>query len=163
MQEEINLSLETFSKNIQKEDVKNLAREIYESERVILLASHTTGNIAEIFQLFLLMARKFVEYYPQRHEQLSIISDLDENVLVLVFSIEGAYAQENEIMIPLMNSEARSILITQTSKSLYENEFDDIIELAPYVGLQSGKYKLLYFLEIVLHVYYDLYIKEHIQ
>lgn len=159
LEHEIHASLHEFMDTFDFSNAEKLSDAIYHAPKVILLASHTTGNIAEILQRSLLMVGKYVEYYPQRKEQVLAMDTLDDETLVIVFSLEGTYARAHEVIEPLMKSPAKRVLITQRPYMHQNTEFDKIITLLPYVSTQSGKYKLLFFIEVLLHIYYEEYVK----
>ncbi|WP_027108844.1 MurR/RpiR family transcriptional regulator [Lacticigenium naphthae] len=155
--EKVTEDLGDFIQKISLEKLDGICNQIHSAKRVHIYATFIPGTMAEILQHMLLTNGKLVEYYPQLSNQLIASRSLDKNDLAIFISLEGSYVMQKDLTLAITSSKATSLLITQNPEMKMASLFDEIVQLGNHDKEQSGKYKLLMFIEILMHRYYKLY------
>lgn len=146
--------LEKYKLDIDMMTIDRICELIHHYAVVHFYATQIPGNMAEILQHQLLTAGKFIEYYPVLPEQIHATEKLTKNSLAVFISLEGSYIMQKNLTLRITSSEAYTILITQNPTMKLSSQFDEIVALGNHGNEQSGKYKLLFFIEALVHRYY---------
>ncbi len=148
-------SCETFSYNY----LAKLSKMMFESERIIIFATQIPATIMLNFQHALLTFGKTCRYYPMHKDQLLQSADLNKNDLAIFVSLSGSYVSQKDITINVMNSDAKTFIITQNDHIKMSQGFDSIIQLGLSEDEIIGKYKLMIFIESLMQVYANKYVE----
>lgn len=145
---------DTFS----ADELDRLCDYIYNAKRILIFATHIPGDLANILQRGLLSTGKFIEFYPRKEHQMQVAKDIKKGDLCIFFSLEGTLLMEKAITIPAIISFSTSILITQNIHTKFSEHFTQVIGLGNHDSEAIGKYKLLFFIDCLLHHYYRKYV-----
>lgn len=150
--------LQQFRDELELSDLAYLADKIKTKERIYLYATGIPGEMASILQYHFLTVGKLVEYYPIISDQIESASQLQETDLAIFISLEGSHVMTKELTLSVTNSMAESVLLTQNPTMKFSANFKKVICLGSHSHPQSGKYKLLFFIETLLHHYFVKYL-----
>lgn len=150
--------LEQYLQEIDLQVIEHLCELIFQYPNVSLYATAIPGNIAEMIQHQLLTIGKYVECYPLILDQVNSSKRLDENSLAIFISLEGSYVMQKRLTLGITGSPAHSVLITQNPTMKLSTNFNEIVSLGSHSHVDSGKYKLLLFVETLIHRYYVKYL-----
>lgn len=156
--EEINQSLLLMQRTFSMSQVDQLCKNIKEAKRIYIFATHIPGNIALILQHAILTTGKFVEFYPRKEQQIRIANQVKPEDLCIFISLEGTLVMEKLITLPVIISQAKTVLITQNIHIKFSERFTHVIGLGEHDREQLGKYKLLIFIDCLINHYYHNYI-----
>lgn len=159
--------LDSYSKIIAKSirsidefELKNhidvLCKLIFEYKNVYLFATHIPGEIASIIQRAVLSSGKYIQYISDKHQQIQVAQTFNDNDLCILISMEGTLIMEKDITIPILSSNARSILITHNSNMKFSSAFDYVIPIGNHDPDFTAKYKLLLFADFFINRYFVL-------
>ena len=136
---------------------------IHDAKRILIFATHIPGDLGNILQRGLLTTGKFVEFYPRKEHQMKIAKEIQKDDLCIFISLEGTLLMEKTITIPAIMSSSTSILITQNIHTKFSQHFTKVIGLGKHDHETIGKYKLLFFIDCLLHQYYHKYVIQHLK
>lgn len=149
--------LNSYREEINLSQIEYVADLIHRHKQVHIYSTMIPGNMAEILQFQLLAAEKHIEYFPLFEDQLKMAEMLDGNSLAIFISLEGSYISNKELTLKVIASDAYRLLITQNPNMKFSNLFDTVIPLGSHHHEVSGKYKLLIFIEFLIHKYHLKY------
>lgn len=155
---EISTCLVQMQEIFSKKQIDELCTHIHESNHVYIFATHVPGDLANILQRGLLATGKFVEFYPRKEHQIQVANQINKDDLCIFFSLEGTLLMEKAITLPAIMSSSTSILITQNIHIKFSEQFTQVIGLGNHDHETIGKYKLLFFIDCLLHHYYHKYL-----
>lgn len=155
---EICQSLQSINQLQLTEDIEILCQYIHNAHRIFIFATHIPGDMANIMQRAFLTTGKFVEFYPQKEHQIKIAKHISKNDLCIFISLEGMLLMEKSITIPAIISLCKNVLITQNPQIKFANQFSQVISLGEHDNENIGKYKLLFFIDLLLNAYYHHYV-----
>lgn len=150
--------LQSYRQHLNLKEIERLCDLIHQYDHVYFFATMIPGNMTEILQHQLLSDGKFIYYHPLYERQLAFANQLDDQSLAVFISLEGSYITKKELTLSITGSEARTVLITQNPQMKFSSLFDEILPLGDHNREASGKYKLLIFMEMVLHRYFIKYV-----
>lgn len=150
--------LTQYSREINLHDIDYLCDLINQKNKIHIYATGIPGNMTEIIQYHLLTVGKYVEYFPLIADQIKLADSLKTDDLAIFISLEGSHVMTKELTFAVTRSPAKSVLITQNPNMKFATSFEKIIALGSHSRFQSGKYKLLFFIEALLHHYFVKYI-----
>ncbi len=145
--------LQQFENEIKISEIDFLCNLIYSKKAIYLYATGIPGSIAEILQYNFLAVGKFTEYFPVINDQIENASKLEKDDLAIFLSLEGSHVMTKKLTFAVTTSPATSILITQNPSMKFSENFNHVIALGSHSKAQSGKYKLLFFIESLIHRY----------
>lgn len=91
--------------------------------------------------------------FPSIRQQNQIPEKISDKDLALFVSLEGSHVAKREITLPITNSGATTVLLTQNPEMKLNSFFNHIISIGDHNIERSGKYKLLLFIEYFSHFY----------
>lgn len=155
----ISNSLSSFieTEELSLSELKKVSSLINEHQRVLFFATQYPANILLSVQHQLLTVNKFSQYFPLHKDQLQLSRELTKDDIVFFVSINGSYVMQKDITLNILNSDAYKILITQNNHMKLSSGFDRIILLGNRDDEIVGKYKLMFYLEQLMQVYYKEY------
>lgn len=158
--EQVAKDISAYNNNLYIDTFKELCRTIHEAHQIQLFSVLIPGHITSMLQHILLTAGKYVNYYPNKYHQLLSVEQLRNDDLAIVISLEGSYVLGNrELMLKIKQSAAKTVLITNNPEMKLSSIFDEVISLGDHGIERSGKYKLMMFVEMLAHQYFNLYAK----
>lgn len=152
--------LTIYQDEIKFDEINHLCDLIYQKKYVHLYATHIPGNIADMLQYNFLTIGKVLEFYPLISDQINLANHLDEESLAIFISLEGSHVMTKTLTLPITESAAQTVLITQNPTMKLSQRFDEIISLGSHSRVYSGKYKLLIFAEALIHHYFVKYVTD---
>jgi DNA-binding MurR/RpiR family transcriptional regulator len=132
--------------------------EIYQAQEVILVGYSSTLELAKSMQTSLMISHKLT-LVPEEEKLLNlIVQQATESTLIIVFSSFGMIFSKNADLInKITNTPAHSVLITQHTKNIFTNFFDQTIHATSNNYLQIGTYPLTFFIDFLVRRYATLY------
>ncbi|MGX6978228.1 MurR/RpiR family transcriptional regulator [Vagococcus elongatus] len=149
--------LNAYREEINLAQIEYVADLIHQYKHVHIYSTMIPGNLAEILQFQLLAAEKHIEYFPLLGDQIKMAETLDKDSLAIFISLEGSYISNKELTLKIIASDAYRLLITQNPNMKFSNLFDKVVPLGSHHHELSGKYKLLIFIEFLIHKYHLKY------
>ncbi|GKU25947.1 MurR/RpiR family transcriptional regulator [Clostridium folliculivorans] len=150
-------NIDLATETLKTEEIDQLVQYIHDYPSVSLVGLNTGQSITLDFQSELMVLGKFATVFVDIDKQLDNIKSLDENSLLVIFSISGGCSYNSRLSEALKQSKAKKVLITQnpatplleyvTKVILYGNEY------FPFVG----RYAFLYVKDLILMRYRFLY------
>ena len=155
---EIHESLNDVLSSLNMQQILNLAEKINHSESVILVGHNATFELAKNIQSLLFISKK-VTIVPETNEHIDeLIALSKENTLIIVFSSYGTIFNRNlDLITKITESNAYSVLITQSTQNIYTNFFDQSINTTKKIYLKIGTYPLTLYSDFLVRYYSLLY------
>lgn len=158
LSESITLSMEDLVSTFDLHIMNDLVDAVHDAKRIVIFTTRITGNLSLILQHALLTTGKFVMLYPQTHDQVHVAHNLTEGDLAIFISMEGTLLMNKAVTIPVISSNIKTVLITQSKKQKFSEHFDLIISLGNHEASRVAKYKLLFYIDIFINRYYNKYL-----
>lgn len=136
---------------------KYIAEEVSKHDSITLLSTHIPNNIMSIFHRAMLAQGKYINFIVDKHQQVFAAKHAKEGELFIVVSLEDTFAMNREITLPLVTSKAKKILVTQNEHMKFAQEFDKVIQLGDASEDYVGKYKLMFFVDYLIHYFYNIH------
>lgn len=163
---EITEMLSDIDKQITDSDIYELTAMLDEYQKIILICSNNTSDSLIKFQQELLFAGKFVFVISDVYKENKLMSELDEEALVVVISTSGTFAREAESWIESLNS--YKVLITANRSEQLGSQYHHTYQLSQnnidndLTGVY-GKYAIVYLFDLIAeHYFYTLQAKKDI-
>lgn len=156
--ETVSSSMDDLVENFDIHVVNNLVDAVYHAKRIVIFTTRIMGNLSLILQHALLTTGKLVILYPQIHDQIHAAHNLCEGDLAIFISMEGTLLMNKAVTIPVISSNVKTVLITQSKKQKFSEHFDHIISLGNHDVSRVAKYKLLLFIDMFINRYYSKYL-----
>lgn len=137
-----------------KSDAEFLSKEIMSHDSVTIIATHIPNNIMSILHRALIAQGKYINFVVDRHQQIIATQSAKKGDLFIVVSLEGTLTMERDITLPLLTSDAKKIIVTQNENIKFAAEFDRVISIGEASGDFVGKYKLMFFVDYLIHYFY---------
>lgn len=151
-------ALRNFSETIEFEKIDALNQLIHDNEHVVVFGIHLPGSFAKYYQYLMMTIGKFMECYELEEEHLKKSEIIQEDSLVIVFSMEGNYINSNkQVLMNMKKRKCRLVLITQNPVNKFINLFDEVIYCGELSMGKSGRYKLQLFMEVLFNRYIQNY------
>lgn len=132
---------------------------IYNSSNVYFFGSWLSGQLAEDFQHTLLLAGKYINYYPGFNERIEVTNRLEPGDVVVVFSQNGSFVMNSkDVIFQMANSQATCVLVTQNPSMKYVDYFNHVLTLGSQDSRRIGRYKLLLMTEILAQRYIEHFV-----
>lgn len=139
---------------IDYDQIDNLAHEIYSTPRVFLFSHSSSLATSKMIQSNLYSCNKLVYSAESEEKQRSYIDQMKEDDLVIIISTFGHYIHDRPLTVKkIMETKAKSILITQNKGIQEINLFDEVIIFGNDNCLETGTYSILLGLEYFVRRY----------
>lgn len=136
---------------------ERLSKYIMDYDSICILSTHIPNNIMSILHRGLLAMGKHVDFIVDRHMQIEKTKHAQKDELFIMVSLDGSYAMDRDVMIPFITSDSKKLLITQNEHMKFSREFDEVFQLGSVDEEFVSKYKLLLFVEYLIHYIYTNY------
>jgi DNA-binding MurR/RpiR family transcriptional regulator len=155
---EIKQSIDDVVAHLDYTEIDELLHKIYQAQEVILVGYSSTLELAKSMQTSLMISHKLT-LVPEEEKLLNlIVQQATESTLIIVFSSFGMIFSKNADLInKITNTPAHSVLITQHTKNIFTNFFDQTIHATSNNYLQIGTYPLTFFIDFLVRRYATLY------
>lgn len=154
---QVALDLNKFNEEIDFKLIHKLCELIDDSNDVYIISTLIPEKLSQALQFTLLNSGKMAYSFPSIRQQNQIPEKITKKDLALFVSLEGSHVAKREITLPITNSGATTVLLTQNPEMKLNSFFDHIISLGDHNIERSGKYKLLLFIEYFSHFYMKNY------
>lgn len=154
---EIKQSIDDVVAHLDYTEIDELLHKIYQAQEVILVGYSSTLELAKSMQTSLMISHKLTLVSEEKLLN-PIVQQATESTLIIVFSSFGMIFSKNADLInKITNSPAHSVLITQHTKNVFTNFFDQTIHATSNNYLQIGTYPLTFFIDFLVRRYATLY------
>lgn len=155
---EIKQSIDDVVSHLNHAEIDRLLQNIHEAQEVILIGYSSTLDLAKSMQTSLMMSNK-ITIVPEEEALLNtMIQQANEQTMIIVFSSFGTIFNKNaDLVNKITNSAAYSVLITQHTKNVFTNFFDQTIHATSNNYLQIGTYPLTFFIDFIVRRFASLY------
>lgn len=151
-------ALHNFADTIDFKKIDALNELIHQQEHVVVFGTHLPGSFAKYYQYLMMTIGKFMECYELEEEHLKKSEIIQEDSLVIVFSMEGNYINANkQVLMNMKKRKCHLVLITQNPVNKFINLFDDVIYCGDLALGKAGRYKLQLFMEVLFNRYAQNY------
>lgn len=151
---EIKQSIDDVVSHLNHAEIDRLLQNIHEAQEVILIGYSSTLDLAKSMQTSLMMSNK-ITVVPEEEALLNtMIQQANEQTMIIVFSSFGTIFNKNADSVnKITNSAAYSVLITQHTKNVFTNFFDQTIHATSNNYLQIGTYPLTFFIDFIIQLF----------
>lgn len=162
LSEKIMSMITTINKSIDRNEIINLVHNIHDTKNVIFLAAEDSASSLRQLQSSLAITHKIVSVVTSSSVDIDLFKHLEENDLIIIFSVSGNYALA---ALPILsNLNVHKILITNNRTTVFEKNFDKIFYISnddvhnsrTIKGYQNvyTRYALNYFVDLLFHYYF---------
>lgn len=150
----ISESLEDLVIHLNFEEIDKLIELIHDSENVYIFGIQLSGLFAQHLQFLLMNMGKVCRCYTDGVRQDAAAKSMPANSIAIILSVDGNLLRERrDTLFDIKENNAKLILITQNPTSKWNYLFDQIVYLGNFKSAKNGRYKLQFFLEIILNRY----------
>lgn len=147
---------------IPKRIVKEIAKKIHESSKVVFLTSTIGATAVTQFQQGMLFSNKIIHVVSDHFDNHSLLNSLDEDDLIIVLSGSARLAKS---LIPnLKKFNVQTMLLTMNENIIKRSEYDYIYSIIEVLDEENFsilhiKYSFMFFLDLLLSSYITDYTK----
>lgn len=147
-------------KRMNNEELIYMCKKICESKNVVFLSSSTNSGMVNYFQQEFIFMNKIIYSISESYSDGKLLSKLNEDDLIIVFSMSGKLAFANKEYIEKINC-VKFLITTNRSADLYDS-FDKTYYLSSKdckdldVKIYN-RYGITYMLDILLNTYSYIY------
>lgn len=151
-------SINNMLSTIDYGEVDNLLFEINKANRVFLFGFDSTLDSLSHLQVALNRGNKLLFMAYRDELQFELAKQLKESDLAIIVTSFGTFFNKlADVSNEIINSKAKTVLITQNVSSLYSIGIDVTINLSSIVDPRAGSYSMDIFLDFIARRYYYLF------
>ncbi|GEN49085.1 MurR/RpiR family transcriptional regulator [Ligilactobacillus pobuzihii] len=148
--EEISLALLNTVSSVPMKKIDQLLQEILSAKQVTFFGFNTMIDSLKVFQSALLHCGIITALGENKQDQLHLASTLRENSVAIVFSSFGNFFSNcDKVFDQIMNSQAHTILVTQSSSTPYSISFDETLTISTNTSAEVGSYPMNFLLDVM--------------
>lgn len=138
----------------------NVVRQIHDNSNIIFLGQEILQFYGAYIQQSLLYAGKLTRTFFQDIDTYNYMKTITDPTLVIIFSLGGTYLDTHPELIDILNRDHFKVLVfTQNKKSTLATLFENNILLPGDNSNDTGKFSLLFLLDILITHYNNRYPK----
>lgn len=139
-------------------EIDQLLHNIHNHERVFLFGYNSTINSLKCMQAAFQKAHKFLFMSYDNDLQLELANQLKKDDLCIIVTSFGTFFTKSPVLADrLINTSAKTILITQNTSNLHSISLDNVITIAKNPDARAGSYNMDFFLDYLARRYYFLF------
>lgn len=135
-------------------DIDILCDLILQTTNIYFFATHIPADLSKMMQRIIIATGKYVTFFTDKEMQIALVDTVTCHDLCIFISLEGTLISEKNITIPVVSSQAKTVLITQNKNMKFASYFDTVISLGEHNEDFTGKFKLLYFMDCFMNRFF---------
>lgn len=158
---DISAGLRNMAEKLDLDRVDRLVELIHDSKKVYFCGIQFPGMISSYIQFLLFNCKKVTQVAYTNQHHMKMLEDLKSdtnNSLVIVLSTNGNYLRMyNNVIIELIELGVKTAIVTHDQNLKRIKEFNEVILLGDTLNSKLGRYRIQFFVEILVNRYYIKY------